>query len=52
MDYAELENILPENIDKSDYKHKFLKSYPFQPEVIDVLYKRWGLSLHSKNPGF
>ena len=42
MDYAELENILPDNIDKSDYKHKFLKSYPFQPEVIDVLYKRWG----------
>jgi len=42
MDYAELENILPDNVDKSDYKHKFLKSYPFQPEVIDVLYKRWG----------
>ncbi|MDO5836597.1 MAG: DUF499 domain-containing protein [Methanobacterium sp.] len=42
MDYAEVENILPDNIDKSDYKHKFLKSYPFQPEVIDVLYKRWG----------
>lgn len=40
MDYAELENVLPDNIDKSDYKHKFLKSYPFQPEVIDVLYKR------------
>lgn len=42
MDYAELENILPDNIDKSDYKHKFLISYPFQPEVIDILYKRWG----------
>ena len=42
IDYAELENILPDNLDKSDYKHKFLKSYPFQPEVIDVLYKRWG----------
>lgn len=42
MDYFEVENILPDNIDKSDYKHKFLKSYPFQPEVIDVLYKRWG----------
>ena len=42
MDYAVNENLLPENIEKSDYKKKFLKSYPFQPEVIDVLYKRWG----------
>ncbi|MDP3622689.1 MAG: DUF499 domain-containing protein [Methanobacteriaceae archaeon] len=42
MDYAENENLLPENIEKADYKKKFLKSYPFQPEVIDVLYKRWG----------
>jgi len=42
MDYAEVENILPDNIDKTDYKHKFLKSYPFQPEVVDILYKRWG----------
>ena len=42
MDYAEVEDILPDNIDKSDYKLKFLKSFPFQPEVIDVLYKRWG----------
>ncbi len=42
IDYAEDENLLPENIQKVDYKNKFLKSYPFQPEVIDVLYKRWG----------
>jgi len=24
------------------YKEKFLRSYPFKPEVIDILYKRWG----------
>lgn len=42
MEYAENENMLPETIAKSEYKKKFLKSYPFQPEVIDVLYKRWG----------
>lgn len=42
IDYIENENLIPENIEKSDYKKKFLKSYPFQPEVIDVLYMRWG----------
>ncbi|CUT00952.1 hypothetical protein JGI22_00085, partial [Candidatus Kryptobacter tengchongensis] len=39
---AEKEKILPEGIDKSYYREKFLKSFPFQPEMIDVLYKRWG----------
>lgn len=24
------------------YRDKFLRSYPFKPEVIDILYKRWG----------
>ena len=42
LDYAEKEKILPEGVEKSVYREKFLKSYPFQPEVIDVLYKRWG----------
>ncbi|MEM7821853.1 MAG: AAA family ATPase [Candidatus Aenigmatarchaeota archaeon] len=40
--YAEKEKILPEGIDKSYYREKFKKSFPFQPEVIDILYKRWG----------
>ncbi|MFN4131726.1 MAG: DUF499 domain-containing protein, partial [Caldimicrobium sp.] len=40
LDYAEREGILP--MDKALYRERFLKSYPFQPEVIDVLYKRWG----------
>ncbi len=42
LDYAEKERIFPEGIEKADHREKFLKSYPFQPEVIDVLYKRWG----------
>ncbi|MFH8108114.1 MAG: AAA family ATPase, partial [Candidatus Aenigmatarchaeota archaeon] len=42
LDYAEKEKLLPEGIDKSYYREKFMKSFPFQPEVIDVLYKRWG----------
>jgi len=42
LDYAQREKILPEDIEPADYRKKFIKSYPFQPEVIDILYKRWG----------
>lgn len=42
LDFAERENLLPQGVEKSYYRDKFLKTYPFQPEVIDVLYKRWG----------
>jgi len=40
IDYAEKEGFLP--TDKIEYRERFKASYPFQPEVIDVLYKRWG----------
>ena len=39
--YARQENILPPGIQESEYRKQFVESYPFQPEVIDVLYKRW-----------
>jgi hypothetical protein len=39
---AEKEKMLPEGIDVSQYRKMFNASYPFQPEVIDVLYKNWG----------
>jgi len=42
VDHFEKEKILPEGISKSVYRKNFLDSYPFQPEVIDVLYKKWG----------
>ncbi|MCX7767082.1 MAG: DUF499 domain-containing protein, partial [Candidatus Sumerlaeia bacterium] len=42
LDYAEKERFLPEGIERAIYRERFLKSFPFQPEVIDVLYKRWG----------
>lgn len=29
-------------IEKSEYRKRFEETYPFQPEVIDVLYHRWG----------
>ncbi len=40
--YAKNENILPEGTQESEYREQFIESYPFQPEVIDVLYQRWG----------
>jgi len=40
LDYLERENLLSE--DRHTYRERFLRSYPFQPEVIEVLYHRWG----------
>lgn len=42
LDYADKERILPEGMEESHYRERFIKSYPFHPEVIDILYKRWG----------
>ncbi|MGC1122124.1 MAG: DUF499 domain-containing protein [Candidatus Methanofastidiosia archaeon] len=42
LEYADKEKLLPEGVEKSEYREKFIRSYPFQPEVIDVLYGRWG----------
>ena len=40
--YARQESILPPGMQESEYRKQFVESYPFQPEVIDVLYQRWG----------
>jgi hypothetical protein len=42
LDYFEKEKIFPEGLSKSEYRKIFLGCYPFQPEIIDILYKRWG----------
>ena len=42
MDYAGVESILPPGTEPSEYRKRFEAAYPFQPEVIDVLYQRWG----------
>ena len=42
MNYAEVESILPPGTEPSEYRKRFEAAYPFQPEVIDVLYQRWG----------
>lgn len=43
LDYAEKEGgLLPAGKERTEYKESFLDSYPFMPEVIDILYQRWG----------
>jgi len=42
FDYAEREKLFPLGIEPNEYKKRFLDSYPFLPEVIDVLYHYWG----------
>jgi len=42
IEYAEEEEILPAGVDVPEYRDRFVESYPFIPEVIEVLYHRWG----------
>lgn len=42
LGYAEKEGILPAGLLSTEYRDRFVASYPFMPEVVDVLYHRWG----------
>lgn len=42
MAYASRERLLPAGVEGAQYRQRFAASYPFLPEVIDVLYHRWG----------
>jgi len=42
VEYAEKENILPAGVQSTEYRDRFLDSYPFIPNLIDILYQRWG----------
>jgi len=42
MKYAEKDGLIPAGMEPGDYRQRFEASYPFLPEVIDVLYQRWG----------
>ncbi|HEC35994.1 MAG TPA: DUF499 domain-containing protein [Anaerolineae bacterium] len=42
LDYAVAESLLPAGVEPSEYRQRFEVSYPFLPEVVDVLYQRWG----------
>ena len=42
VDYCEDEGLIPDGKQPSEYREDFMNSYPFLPQVIDVLYHRWG----------
>jgi len=42
VDYALKEAILPPGSEASQYRKRFETAYPFLPDVVDVLYQRWG----------
>ncbi len=42
MEYALKESILPAGTEPSTYRKRFEASYPFLPEVVNILYHRWG----------
>lgn len=42
VEFADAERMLPVGEQPSEYRDRFLKSYPFLPEVVDMLYHRWG----------
>ena len=42
VNYCTEEGIIPEGIEPSEYRKQFERSYPFLPQVVEVLYKRWG----------
>jgi len=39
--YQEFWSELPNNANKTEYKEKIIKSYPFHPELIDIFRVRW-----------
>lgn len=42
MEYAGHESLLPAGVEPSEYRQRFEASYPFLPDVVDILYQRWG----------
>lgn len=42
MNYVEREGLIPAGMESSEYRERFISSFPFMPEVVDTLYHRWG----------
>ncbi|HXF05591.1 MAG TPA: DUF499 domain-containing protein [Blastocatellia bacterium] len=40
--YNEYARFFPDRVRTSDYRGRMLKAYPFHPELIGLLYERWG----------
>lgn len=42
IDYFKDQNIIPPDEEPSGYMERFMKSYPFLPDVIECFYHKWG----------
>jgi len=40
--YQRIPNDVPPEVREVDYRDRMLRAYPFHPELIDILYERWG----------
>lgn len=40
--YRQYARFFPDRLRSPDYKERMLAAYPFHPELIDLLYERWG----------
>lgn len=40
--YDEYARFFPDRVRSQEYKQRMLEAYPFHPELIDLLYERWG----------
>lgn len=42
VEYCDKESILPSGMTPKQYKEEFERTYPFLPQVINILYTNWG----------
>jgi len=40
--YGEYPRFFPERLRSQEYRERMLAAYPFHPELVDLLYQRWG----------
>ncbi len=40
--YQEFARFFPDKVRRPNYRERMQKAYPFHPELIDLLYERWG----------
>ena len=40
--YKQYANFFPEHMSETKYRDRLLAAYPFHPELIDLMYRKWG----------
>ena len=42
VEFCKQNDLLPQDTTEKQYEEKFMRSYPFLPDVIETLYEKWG----------